>query len=207
MTTKIEGEIPISVNEISAKDFQDLVHGKKVNFNLLERKTSVHARPKFERPAIKELNVDIKRIKAFFIPGSVPSKKRAYIIVKVKRRSVTNKEYKQSSLAKGPHIIKWEKQTAPYFRKFAEEFRQASAGMAPVWCEFFFLRNNKRKKWDFGNMHQILTDQMSKFGWIDDDAIDCILPLPPLTGDTWRVDTKNPGVMITIVKLNVTEVK
>jgi len=160
----------------------------------------------------KQFTIHFERVKSFFIPIETPSKKRGYKIVVFGKKNMTKDIFdnqmlnkfvsKKFKLIKGEGIVNYERNTAKAYADQADEFRQVTAGMPkPLFLEFFFIRNTKRKKFDFSNIHAIVTDQMVTHGWILDDSIEEMLPLPPLTGKTWKGNWKCPGVRITVMRL------
>lgn len=159
---------------------------------------------------IKEI-VDLPiRSKAFFIPGQVLSSKNHKRILKrrLKKKELAMEAARGNYTRKYRYFIgntdavhNYKAKTAKYFRMYAEEFRQTTAGMCPVFVEFLFIRRTKAVNWDFSNMVQLIQDQMRDYGWIEDDNIINFCPVPPLDGPVVVFDQKNPGVRITVLHL------
>ena len=62
-----------------------------------------------------------------------------------------------------------------------------------------FVRN-KKTRFDFHNLVQVIFDLMVAFDIIEDDNIDCILPFPmQMDGKWYSVDKNSPGCWITIL--------
>ena len=62
-----------------------------------------------------------------------------------------------------------------------------------------FVRN-KKTRFDFHNLVQVIFDLMVAFDIIEDDNIDCVLPFPmQMNGNWYSVDKLNPGAYITIL--------
>jgi len=64
----------------------------------------------------------------------------------------------------------------------------------PYKIKFTFIRNTKRK-FDYINAAQLPCDLMVKYGWIDDDNCDEIVPV----FGTYSVDKEESGVFIEIL--------
>jgi hypothetical protein len=64
----------------------------------------------------------------------------------------------------------------------------------PIRCSFKFIRGSKHK-FDYVNAAQICLDLMSKYGWIEDDNADVIVPY----FEKYEYDKENPGVYINIL--------
>jgi len=173
---------------------------------------------------VKEFNTDIlSPTRAFFIPGQVPSSKNHKRILKkrlspteqckanasAKRIRGTNRAYGTGSpqrvykyfIGNTETVNRYKKDTARYYREFAEEFRQVSAGMSPIYVEFFFVRKTRATNFDFSNVIQIVQDLMKDYGWIEDDNVTVMLPVPPMTGPAYCYDIHNYGVRITVLKI------
>lgn len=118
--------------------------------------------------------------KSFFIPGNVPSSKNS--------RQWTGKYYIASKTTQ-----KYRKTTQEYWINLKDEFIKNLPKDKPYIIEFKFVRGNKHK-FDYPNPLQTVLDEMVKYGWIEDDNADVILPvfLP------YEYDKKNPGVLIKI---------
>lgn len=79
---------------------------------------------------------------------------------------------------------------------FKEAFEGFKVEEYPLIIGFHFFRASKHK-FDFNNATQILLDLMTAHGIIEDDNMDCIIPLPMKYEDKWYSYSKdNPGVMI-----------
>jgi hypothetical protein len=69
----------------------------------------------------------------------------------------------------------------------------------PIIIGFHFIRDSKRR-WDFINIVQILLDLFTAFDIIEDDNMDCVIPMPFKIDNAWySYDKENPGVIITIL--------
>ena len=62
-----------------------------------------------------------------------------------------------------------------------------------------FVRD-KRNKFDFHNLVQVIFDLMVAFDIIEDDNMDCILPFPMQIDNKWySVDKNKPGAWIAVI--------
>lgn len=63
---------------------------------------------------------------------------------------------------------------------------------------FHFVRGTKHK-FDFHNAVQIVADLLVAHDFIEDDNMDCFIPIPYKINDNWfSYDKENPGVYIKI---------
>ena len=121
--------------------------------------------------------------RGIFIPGNVPSSKNGrrwtgrYFIVSKQ----TQRYYKESKEA-------W-KDNKKVFKKMIK------GKSKPYRISFKFVRKSKHK-FDYINPAQTIQDQMVKYGWIDDDNADEMLPIFV----TFEYNKENPGVYINVLK-------
>lgn len=147
-------------------------------------KTSAAGKPK-----------DIPTDETIFIPYNVPSSKNEKQI-----------GYKFIGERKIPFIMErkivkeYREVTKRYWELLGKVFRLQLVGKSkPYTVEFLFVRSSKRH-FDFHNAVQLPADLMQEYGWIDDDDMDNLLPVPPLPPDVpYIVDKNNPGVFIKIL--------
>jgi len=60
----------------------------------------------------------------------------------------------------------------------------------------FFIRNSKRK-FDFINAAQIICDLLTAHSVIEDDNMDCLIPMPVQVAGSWyTVNKERPGCII-----------
>lgn len=128
------------------------------------------------------------KIEPLFIPGAVPSSKNSRIMT----RSGLFIASKQTQ--------KYRKASAAYWLMHKPAFKAALASMTkPIIIGMHFVRAS-RHKWDFINPAQTIQDEMTKAGWIDDDNVEEILPVPLyVDGRPWSYDKTNPGVYIAVL--------
>lgn len=122
----------------------------------------------------------------FFIPLNTPSSKNS--------RQWTGKYFIVSKTVK-----KWREKTAVHWMKEKRGFINALKGkQKPYRIGFHFVRNSRRK-YDWANPLQTITDEMVKYGWIDDDNIFEIVPFPYVkNGGYTTLNPKHAGVYIKI---------
>ena len=118
-----------------------------------------------------------------FIPGNVPSSKNGrrwtgrYFIVSKQ----TARYYKESKK-------EWE--------KGKKKFKKLVKGLKKPYKITFKFSRKSRHKFDYINPAQTIQDQMVKFGWIDDDNADEIIP----SFEEFLYDKDSPEVYINILK-------
>lgn len=158
-----------------------------------------------------------------FIPGNVPSLKNSKVATGGKAMvdnfgnttgwkrggvfmSKTCSKYlqglgvKKYSCSKGtfenyktrPNLF--EKAVGPMKDEFSG--RGALIGEGPHIIGLFFIRNSKRK-FDFINAAQIICDLLTAHGVIEDDNMDCLIPMPINVAGSWyTIDKENPGCIV-----------
>lgn len=78
-------------------------------------------------------------------------------------------------------------------------FRMSYNRKKPLKVGLHFVRGS-RHKFDFVNPTQTIQDLMRKYGWIDDDNCDEMLPFPMLIDDSYYSYSKEkPGVYISLL--------
>lgn len=126
-----------------------------------------------------------------FIPMNVPSSKNSRQIVYVKDK-ITGK--KKPVIIPSKTHKKYYDGVEQLYAANASKFRKQIENLPkPIVVGFRFVRDSKRK-FDYINPAQTVQDLMVKFGWIDDDNADEMIPvfLP------YEHDKANPGVGITV---------
>jgi len=125
----------------------------------------------------------------WFIPGNVPSSKNG--------RRWTGKYFIASKA-----VMNYRKKTKEYYLKHTESFKEAVAKQKlPVKISFEFIRGT-RHKFDYINPCQTVQDDMVKYGWIEDDNAEFIIP----AFEQYSYDKKNPGVWIELIIENEKEI-
>ena len=146
-----------------------------------------------------------------FIPFNVPSLKNSKIATTIgkgqNKRTIllpskTVKKY-LSKLGIKKYSLKNGVET--YVKK-PNLFHQAVNGyfddtQVPVVVKFFFIRDTKRK-FDFHNAVQIIADLLVAHKFIEDDNMDCFIPVPMRVDGKWySMDKENPGVYLKIMEV------
>jgi len=121
---------------------------------------------------------------AFFIPGNTASSKNS-------------KQWTGKRLIWSKSASQYRTNTTLFWQAYASKFRKAVAGkQKPILLGIYFVRDSHRK-FDFVNPTQTIQDLMVMAGWIEDDNIDEIIPVPiRIKGVFYHVDKSNPGVYI-----------
>tara|TARA_R110001632_G_scaffold94272_2_gene200047 strand:- start:1137 stop:1571 length:435 start_codon:yes stop_codon:yes gene_type:complete len=117
----------------------------------------------------------------FFIPFSTPSSKNG-------------KRWTGKHMIHSKTVMNYIKNTKPYWQEYAEEFRSVIDTLEkPVELSFKFIRGT-RHKFDYVNPLQTVQDQMTIYGWIEDDNCDEIIP----SFEKYIYDKEKAGCYITI---------
>ena len=142
-----------------------------------------------------------------FIEGNTPSLKNSKVATskgvfpsKTVRKYLQNLGVKKYSCSNGtfenyktrPNLFK--KAVAPMKEIFSN--REPVPGLSPHVISLFFIRNSRRK-FVWINAAQIICDLLTAHGVIQDDNMDCLIPMPIQVAGSWyTVDTKRPGCII-----------
>tara|TARA_R110000868_G_scaffold78892_3_gene224674 strand:- start:327 stop:710 length:384 start_codon:yes stop_codon:yes gene_type:complete len=123
---------------------------------------------------------------SWFIPGNVPSSKNSKRVVRLKTGR---------TLVIGSKLtMQYAKDTEWLYKRFGAQFRKACAvSEKPYKVTFKFHRMGKHK-FDYINPLQTVQDLMVKYGWIDDDNADELIPV----FEKYEYNKLAPGVTITI---------
>ena len=144
-----------------------------------------------------------------FIPGNVPSLKNSKIATTIGRGknkrtillpSKSVKRYLQNigiskySISK-KEVKEYKDITRPNL--FKTSIKDYFKGVKyPCVLGLYFVRDSKRK-FDFHNACQIIADLLVAHGFIEDDNMDCFIPMPmTIKGKWYHVDKKNTGVWL-----------
>jgi len=123
-----------------------------------------------------------------FIPYNVPSLKNGKQLFK-------NKHTGKYFIASSDPAQRYKHLACIYYRENKDKFKDMIYGLRfPLNIEFKFVRERK-SRFDFINMAQIVCDMMVDYGWLPDDSYQYLVPyFNPIV----RFDKDNPGVIITI---------
>ena len=136
-----------------------------------------------------------------FIPGKVYSSKNSKQIW-FKKAIKSNWRYRGSMvvpfITDSKPVKSYKKRKASTYSKEADRFRQMLKGRVyPVYVEFIFVTPD-RSDWDWNNLTQLVQDLMVAHGWIEDDSVKFMFPVPPLPPVSPYYINKNAGVYIRI---------
>jgi hypothetical protein len=115
-----------------------------------------------------------------FIKGSVPSSKNSKI-------------WTGRFLVWSKPAQKYVKETELEWAINAKVFKSMIKDY-PIKCLLTFIRGSKHK-FDYVNPAQTIFDMMVKYGWIEDDNADVIIPY----FEPYLYDKENPGVIIKVL--------
>ncbi len=129
---------------------------------------------------------------AIFMPGNVPSSKNS-------RDIVTNRATGHSILIPSRAVVKYKAATKNIWPAAARSFREMCIGKEkPLRIQFYFYRASNHR-FDFHNAVQVLCDLMTLHGWINDDDVKNMVPVPPPAElGVYKVHP-HPGVFISVL--------
>lgn len=124
---------------------------------------------------------------AIFIPGNVASSKNS--------KQWTGTRLIWSKLAR-----EYRDSTATLYLMYRLKFKASCKGKnKPLLIGFYFVRDSRRK-FDFVNICQTAQDLIVRAGWIVDDNMDEMVPVPvQIDGSFYHVDKNHPGVYIMVL--------
>ena len=151
-----------------------------------------------------------------FLPNNVPSLKNSKTISMINKKPVlvhskAVKKYLQSIGVKKYRTRLSKKQKTAGVIKVEDYvrrpniFRQSVGNyfddcQKPVVVKFFFIRKTKAE-FDFSNAVCIIEDLLTAHGFIEDDNMDCFIPMPMRVEGQWYGYNKDrPGVWLKIVR-------
>lgn len=145
----------------------------------------------------------LDKIDSLFIPGEVYSSKNSKQIF---MKSVGKSKWKFNGKPCIPFITdsapvkKYKKEVKRHYKSQLGKFLEMIDGkMLPVVVEFTFARKTKGR-FDFNNMTELVQDMMVNCGWLPDDDIRHILPIPPLPPkEPFLLSKDDPGVYIRVL--------
>ena len=125
-----------------------------------------------------------------YIPYNTPSSKNSKFITKDGK--IINSEL----------VRKWYSKTVPYWLNNKVQFLlQLKDKQPPYHIVFYFVRDSKRK-FVYINALQVIQDAMQKYGWLENDNCDNIIPyfMP------YKVDKTKAGCYLYIINpINIEE--
>lgn len=124
----------------------------------------------------------------FFIKGQTPSSKNSRITNRTTGRSFPSKNTQK-------YIKESEKD---YLANKAKFLKMLEGKEKPYLIEFHFVRDSKRR-WDFHNISQVVCDLFTKYGYLEDDNVYEMFPIPlEIDGKLFTVNKLHPGVWISV---------
>jgi hypothetical protein len=93
---------------------------------------------------------------------------------------------------KNTYLNEWDNsENIEWFKSLSKE--------KPLLVGFHFIRDSRRR-YDFINALQLPLDLMHQYGWIDDDNVEEILPVPlKMNGHFTTLDKEHAGVLFKIL--------
>ena len=129
-----------------------------------------------------------KKSKLFYVPGHVPSSKNSRAFNVARKRSFASQS-----------ANRYYKESESYWEEIKNEFLTRRPESGPIHIAFHFVRKTAHK-YDFINPLQTVQDRMVKFGLLEDDNMDELVPHPlKIDGAYSTVDSKNAGVYFKIL--------
>lgn len=159
-----------------------------------------------EMPEIKERpSSEFDSRGYLFIPGRVYSSKNSKrILAKQTVRSnwkcKINGTWKivRPVISDSAAVARYKKENRAVFEALKSDFLYMAKGKAyPLRVVFVFVMPNKFR-FDFNNMTEVIQDAMVDAGWLPDDSVDYMVPVPPAS-QIYFVDKENPGVYLKIL--------
>lgn len=133
-----------------------------------------------------------------FIPGEVPSLKNSKVLYLKNKNTKDGGTRKIPAMTSSKFVQKYKSETCWHYKLFAQNFRNLLKDKTkPYLIEFQFVREH-HDNWDFANMVQMPQDMMSDFGWIEDDNVNIMLPMPN-TVEPYIINPLRPGVWIKVL--------
>jgi len=136
----------------------------------------------------------------FTVIGNVPALKNNKKIIQIPIKGMRacpacrNKKGRPMIISSDRHK-KYVDQTAPFWKSMAPMFRNKAKNLPkPLRVSFEFTRGS-RHKFDYTNALDTIQDLMVKYGWIDDDNADELIPVIV----PYNYNKEEPGVTITIL--------
>jgi hypothetical protein len=151
-------------------------------------------------PVIEDKNAGLDILnRRIFISGEVRSSKNSRQLKMVTRTIKATGQKKIVPISENSKAAKkYKEDTCWYYKLFASSFRKMLENkQKPYVIEFQFVRQF-HSKWDFANMIQIVQDMMVEYGWLDDDNVSEILPVPNIE-NPYLIDPKRPGIWIKVI--------
>lgn len=118
-----------------------------------------------------------------FVPGNVPSSKNS--------RQWTGKYSIASKTCQ-----KYYKASEEFYTQYKDDFKLKLKGLEPPYKVVFCFCRGSKHKFDYINPAQTVQDQMVKYGWLDDDNADNLIPI----FHPYTYDKDKAGVYINVLR-------
>ena len=130
------------------------------------------------------------KAKAVFIHLNTPSSKNSKIMV-------FKGEDEKPVLLNSKNVTKYIKESKLDWLEQKVPFKYLSKGLSlPIVIGVHFVRKSKHR-YDWINMVQIVQDLMVKYGWVEDDDVEHLIPVPfKMKGSYSTYNKARPGVWI-----------
>lgn len=152
-------------------------------------------------------------MQSIYIPGEVYSSKnhkrvmtRPYFLSKgsfIKKQNTWRLNGKRiiPFIGDTEAVMFYKDQIIPVYIANRKKFLNIIDGLNfPLFIEICFIVPTKRK-WDFNNLTQLVTDMMVMAEWVEDDSVRELFPVPPRQFEPpYFINKEDSGVIITPIK-------
>ncbi len=99
-------------------------------------------------------------------------------------------------------VHKYRNHSAVFWKLNKGLFLQLLVNVEPPFVVGFHFLRKTAHKYDWVNPLQTVQDEMVKYGWLEDDNMDCLIPMPFKVNNCYTTKSKeHAGVLIKIIKL------
>jgi len=141
-----------------------------------------------------------------FLSGNVPSLKNSKRIhfknvqqhLKGKVKITMNGSPAVPFITSSALVEKYKEDNKRQYDSYRQKFIELTKSLPkPYLVEFVFIRTSNRS-FDFNNANHLITDMMAKHGWVDDDDMVNVIPIPRMKPPFYFVNKANAGVWLTV---------
>ena len=134
------------------------------------------------------------RAKGVFIPGNTPSSKNTKNMVFHKP---DGEKRDKPILLDSKTTVKYRKESKLDWMENKQTFHHlVKDSPLPLVVGFHFYRKTRRE-YDWINALQVIQDMMVEYGWIEDDSVSFLIPIPfKIKGSYTTHNKENPGTWI-----------
>jgi len=134
------------------------------------------------------------KVRGIFIKSNTPSSKNSKQIVLHK---IKGSDKMKRLIIHSKPTLKYKKQTKLEWLEQKRVFLNLTKDESLPLVVGFHLVRKSRHQFDFINILQIVQDLMVEYGWIKDDNMDSLIPIPfKMNGKYYTYNKENPGVYI-----------